>query len=91
MLLFVSDAEHDPDFVGEEDLDPEGPSLDDLERFGDPFVTCPECGSLVADEAELCQACGHVMGDPVDGKSFPLWVILGGIGLIFGLMIWLTR
>ncbi|MCB9846150.1 MAG: hypothetical protein H6811_09220 [Phycisphaeraceae bacterium] len=42
-----------------EAIDPEGPSAEDLERFGDEFRTCPECGSLVYDQSEICQACGH--------------------------------
>lgn len=75
----------------DDELDPDGPSLDDLERFSDEFVTCPECGSLVSDEAAMCQACGHAMGDPVDKKATPLWVILVGFGIILAIMFAITR
>ncbi len=54
--------------------DPEGPSSEDLERFGDEFRTCPECGSLVYDQAEVCQACGHVFGG--DERGVPMWAIV---------------
>ncbi len=54
--------------------DPEGPSSEDLERFGDEYRTCPECGSLVYDQAEVCQACGHVFGQESGGV--PMWAIV---------------
>lgn len=56
--------------------DPEGPSEADLERFGDEYRTCPECGSLVYDQSEICQACGHAFGASDGG--LPIWVMIGG-------------
>lgn len=47
--------EFDPDF--------EGPSDDDIQRFGADFVTCPNCSSDVYDEATFCPTCGVHMGD----------------------------
>lgn len=37
----------------------DGPSPDDLERFGDVTRTCPECGKDVFDDAAVCYHCGH--------------------------------
>ncbi|MEM0984451.1 MAG: hypothetical protein AAGI17_10930 [Planctomycetota bacterium] len=68
-------------------VDPEGPSASDLERFGSEFRTCPECGSEVYDQADICQACGHVFAQP--GGGLPLWaviaaiVVLAAFGLVF--------
>ncbi len=42
----------------DEGLDPDGPSAEDLERFGDEFKTCSACGSQAWDQAEQCPACG---------------------------------
>jgi hypothetical protein len=37
----------------------EGPSPEDLERFGgDAGGVCPKCGGEVSDLAELCPHCG---------------------------------
>ncbi|USO00036.1 MAG: zinc-ribbon domain-containing protein [Phycisphaeraceae bacterium] len=57
----------------EDDLHPEGPSAADLERFGDEFRTCPECGSQVYDQAPLCPECGHAFEERTKA---PLWLIL---------------
>lgn len=66
--------------------DPEGPSSADLDRFGDQFVTCPECGSLVYDEAEICQACGRALTQPE--RSLPLWAWVAlGLALLTFLVI----
>ena len=37
----------------------EGPSEDDIARFSDEAMTCPECGSEVYHDSPLCQTCGH--------------------------------
>lgn len=55
-----------------EGLDPEGPSPADLERFGDEFRTCPECGSDVYDQAEMCPKCGRAFEHHT---STPVWLI----------------
>ena len=47
--------EFDPDF--------EGPSDDDILRFGADFVTCPNCTSDVYDQATICPTCGITLDD----------------------------
>lgn len=36
----------------------EGPSQEDLQRFGSDEAYCSECGETVWDQAEFCPACG---------------------------------
>lgn len=70
----------------DEGLDPEGPSDEDLERFGDEFVTCPHCGSLVYDQAELCQACGMAVSDAP--KRTPAWIIVAAALALVAFVLW---
>jgi uncharacterized membrane protein YvbJ len=36
----------------------EGPSAEDIERFGDETGHCPECGAEIWDDIAACPACG---------------------------------
>lgn len=65
--------------------DGEGPSEADLERFGDEYRTCPECGSLVYDQSELCQACGHAFG--ARETTIPIWAIVTVGVLLVGFLL----
>lgn len=68
--------------------DPEGPSDEDLERFGDEYRTCPACGSLVYDQSEICQACGHAF--EARDRGLPIWVMVaGGVALTAMLLVFL--
>ena len=49
---YYPDPDLDPDFEG--DLDPAGPSAEDLDRFGGDTVACPRCAYEVYDEATVC-------------------------------------
>lgn len=40
----------------------EGPSLDDLNRFGGDTAYCPECGEEIWDQAEFCPKCRAHLG-----------------------------
>ncbi len=47
------------------ELDPEGPSAEDLERFSradeageSGTVKCQQCGKLIFDDADVCPYCG---------------------------------
>ena len=54
--------------------DDEGPSPDDLARFGSDTAFCPECGDEVWDQAEFCPACGtQVGGHTVGGTRRRRW------------------
>jgi hypothetical protein len=69
----------------DDDLDPQGPSREDMERFGDEFVTCPECKSLVYDQAEVCQACGRALHG--EAKGPPLWALGVGAALLAAMVV----
>ncbi len=59
----------------------EGPSEDDLRRFGDVTVTCKGCGTELYDDAAVCYQCGRVvLGD--DAKGLPRWAWMVALGLI---------
>ena len=48
----------DPEPQGSIQLVDEGPSPEDLERFGAETAFCPQCGAEVWDEAPRCAQCG---------------------------------
>lgn len=66
----------------------EGPSAEDLERFGDDTGHCPECGAEVSDMAEFCPECGdHIGGkvssrEPIEAGCRKQWMILIAIALL---------
>ncbi|KAA0213741.1 MAG: zinc ribbon domain-containing protein [Leptolyngbya sp. PLA3] len=57
-----------------EGLDPDGPSAEDLDRFGDEFRTCPNCGRQIYDQADICPHCREAIIDKPAGAKW--WVIL---------------
>lgn len=62
----------DPDIS--EGLDDEGPSAEDLDRFGDEFVSCPNCGKAIYDQSEICPYCGNAVTAEESGSK--LWVVV---------------
>lgn len=55
----------------------EFPSDEDIQRFGDVTVTCPECGTELYDDAEVCWNCAHALGARARaGEGIPRWVIV---------------
>ena len=48
------DESFDPDF--------EGPSADDIARFGGDDIECPDCGASVYHDAPMCPRCGYALG-----------------------------
>ena len=74
-----------PDGDLDEGLDPEGPSRADLERFGDEFLTCPECGDDVYDQTSICPKCGHAFGNP-PGPS-PVWIVVTAIAVVAAILV----
>lgn len=69
-----------------EGLDPDGPSAEDLDRFGSELDTCPSCGSSIYDQAEMCPQCGEYLGETP--KTLSLWVIFA-VCVLMGLLIWM--
>lgn len=72
-----------PEF--DEGLDPDGPSAADLERFGSEHKGCPECGSEVYEEIELCPHCGHAFEEPAGTPG--RWVALVALVVVIAFLI----
>lgn len=57
--------------------DDEGPSRDDIERFGDVTRTCPACKKDIYDDAEVCYHCGSAVEGTAQGSGgVPKWITL---------------
>jgi uncharacterized protein (DUF983 family) len=64
----------------------EFPSEQDIERFSDVTVDCPECGTRMYDDAEVCWKCGHaVMG--ARRARLPMWVVVAGLVVIAAMLL----
>jgi len=73
----------------------EGPSPEDIERFGHDGGYCPDCGAEVYDDADLCPKCGtwitgEVLAEPPDAKEIrgrvKLVVVLATLLAFLGLV-----
>lgn len=69
-----------------DDEEDDGPSAADLERFSDVTRRCPECGTEVYDEAEVCWKCGRAFLR-ADGAGPPLWVIVVAALVLVGIVV----
>jgi hypothetical protein len=67
----------------------EGPSDEDLERFGDVTQTCPKCGVTLYDDVVVCWKCGHALLTRPKGP--PLWVVIVAIMMAAVLVLLLIR
>jgi len=60
----------------------EGPSPEDIERFGDETAYCPDCGAEIWDQAEQCPKCraylqrGPDRRPPVESWFQNRWTLL---------------
>ncbi len=68
------------------DDDREGVSGDDLARFGDDGVACPNCGSDVFHDAALCHSCGYAITNESLRKPMPAWIPIVAVACITGLL-----
>ena len=74
----------------------EGPSSEDLDRFGGDTAHCPDCGAEIWDQAEVCPECHAYIGGntstrlPVESWFQRRWAVAIIIALViaFGLL-WL--
>lgn len=58
----------------------EGPSAEDVERFGGVTHACPSCGTEVYDDVDLCWKCGASMRRRSGGP--PGWVLVTALMLV---------
>ncbi|MFI4898030.1 MAG: hypothetical protein ACIARR_09410 [Phycisphaerales bacterium JB059] len=78
---------HDDELT--EGLDPEGPSAEDLDRFGDETRTCPHCGSETWDQAQVCHVCGEELEAPVKGQPpMPMWAWITLFVVLMVVLMW---
>ncbi len=63
----------------------EGPSLEDLNRFGSDEAHCPDCGEEIYDQAEFCPKCrAYLAGNtssrpPIESEFRGRWIVLVAI------------
>lgn len=70
-------------------LPDDGPSEDDLDRFGGVTQTCWRCGTELYDDATVCWHCQASVG-PGAGprKGTPVWAIVGAVVLAVVIAAW---
>jgi hypothetical protein len=69
-------------FDADED-DPDAPSAEDVRRFSEVLVKCPECGQMLSDQVTVCFNCGSNVMEPKSGATgLPLWVTFTAMGLL---------
>lgn len=79
--MSYADEPYDGDLTEFDELDPEGPSVDDLERFGDATVSCPSCGTEMYDQATICPTCGTPVGTG-ERSGLPPWAVFAAGALL---------
>ena len=71
------------------DID-EGPSCEDIARFGGDEITCPSCSTEVYYDATFCHECGHVLEERTAGSK--KWVgVAAAIALVSFVVIYVIR
>ncbi|MGE3109184.1 MAG: hypothetical protein AB7G11_15565 [Phycisphaerales bacterium] len=73
--------------------DHEGPSDDDIARFGDVTQKCPECRAELYDDAEVCWKCGcAISGGATRTRPIPTWMLVSAaVGCVGFIIIMISR
>lgn len=74
------------DFLDQDELDPEGPSREDLARFGGDTVPCPHCGREVHADAAACPRCDRWLDDAPETEIAAGFAGRGRLLLVGGLV-----
>jgi hypothetical protein len=53
----------------------EGPSPEDIERFGAETINCSSCGKEVYDEASICPACLEPLTSGKRSHRLSRWIV----------------
>ena len=76
------------DYLPPEEADPEGPSEEDVARFGDVTVKCPECGTELFDDVAVCWKCGRALGAGTkDESKTPVWFIAAAVLVVVAFVV----
>ena len=73
----------------------ENPSSEDIERFDREHGYCPECGTEIWDQADVCPKCfAYLDGEtlsrpPMDAWLRKRWTLLVIIVLLIAMLAWL--
>ncbi len=73
-----------------DELDPDGPSEADIERFGAESRLCPECGADMYDDSTFCPSCGHVLMS-TDSSGTPPWAVIVVIVVLIAFVLVFVR
>lgn len=72
------------------EMDPDGPSEADLERFSDVTVKCQGCGTELLDDVDECWKCGRKVGAKGSHESGrPTWAVLTVLGIVVVFVAWM--
>lgn len=69
------------------DFDHEGPSEEDMCRFGSDAARCESCKAEIYDEATICPACGHAQG--AGGAGTKRWVLVVALITFIAVLAWI--
>ena len=64
----------------------DGPSEEDIERFGGVTQACPECGTELFDDVTVCWNCGHVLSS-VRSRGLPTWATIVVVLVVIAILI----
>lgn len=64
----------------------EGPSAEDIARFGDVTVRCRECGTELYDDVAVCWNCGRAVGGSDESRGMPWWALVAAVLAAAGLL-----
>jgi len=85
----TSDSFND-DYVDsiDDELDPEGPSVEDLRRLRHGGAKCPSCNADIYDDTDICPACGDYI-TPESGKgNRKIWNVVAAVVLVVIVVVW---
>ncbi|GAB5497643.1 MAG: hypothetical protein Phyf2KO_27230 [Phycisphaerales bacterium] len=82
------DEPYEDEYLGsiDDELDPEGPSGEDLRRLDKAMSRCPSCGSEIYDDTAKCPTCGEWIGNEKSGNT--MWTVVGVVVLIVFVLAW---
>ncbi len=78
----MRDPDDPTDWDLAEGLDPDGPSADDLDRFGDEMVRCAACGRAVYDQSSVCPICGGFVHEQAKTPAWTIAIVLLMVALL---------